>query len=126
VALVRKRTAACRRSLRQLLQIEYVMWSAQRIPAAVNFDFLDPASTVSSIPKFLKWSLTMQGLRLIIRLYAVLTYSIVKLNNCHFTFPCRSRQTESSFQSELCRTHTRYVFNATSSASQQELQTPSQ
>jgi hypothetical protein len=34
-------TAACRRSQCQLLLIEGVAWSAQRIPAAVNFGFLD-------------------------------------------------------------------------------------
>jgi hypothetical protein len=32
-------TAACRRSYSQLLQIEGVAWSAQRIPAAVNSVF---------------------------------------------------------------------------------------
>jgi hypothetical protein len=34
-------TAACRRSLCQLLQIEGVVWSAHRIPTAVNLGFLD-------------------------------------------------------------------------------------
>jgi hypothetical protein len=34
-------TAACRQSLYQLLQIEDVAWSAQRIPTAVNLGFLD-------------------------------------------------------------------------------------
>jgi hypothetical protein len=34
-------TAACRRSLCQLLQIEDVAWSAQRIPTAVNLGCLD-------------------------------------------------------------------------------------
>jgi hypothetical protein len=33
-------TAACRRSL-QPLRVEGVAWSAQRIPTAVNFGFLD-------------------------------------------------------------------------------------
>jgi hypothetical protein len=49
VALVRKRTipterptAACRRSQCQLLRIESVAWLEQRIPKAVNLDFLDP------------------------------------------------------------------------------------
>jgi hypothetical protein len=37
-------TAACRRSLWQLWRIEGVAWSAQRIPMAVNFGFLDPKS----------------------------------------------------------------------------------
>jgi hypothetical protein len=35
-------TAACRRSQCQLLRIEGVAWSAQRIPTAVNLGFLDP------------------------------------------------------------------------------------
>jgi hypothetical protein len=34
-------TAACRRSYCQLLRIEDVAWSAQRIPTAVNLGFLD-------------------------------------------------------------------------------------
>jgi hypothetical protein len=34
-------TAACRRSYCQLLRIEGVTWSAQRIPTAVNLGFLD-------------------------------------------------------------------------------------
>jgi hypothetical protein len=34
-------TAACRRSLCQLLQIEGVAWSEQQIPMAVNLGFLD-------------------------------------------------------------------------------------
>jgi hypothetical protein len=39
-------TAACRRSYWQLLQIECVTWSAQRIPMAVNLGFLDPKPLV--------------------------------------------------------------------------------
>jgi hypothetical protein len=35
-------TATCRRSWCQLLRIEGVAWSAQRIPTAVNLGFLDP------------------------------------------------------------------------------------
>jgi hypothetical protein len=35
-------TAACRRNWCQLLRIEGVAWSAQRIPTADNLDFLDP------------------------------------------------------------------------------------
>jgi hypothetical protein len=35
-------TAACRRSCCQLLRIEGVAWSAQRIPTAVNLGLLDP------------------------------------------------------------------------------------
>jgi hypothetical protein len=35
-------TAACRRSYCQLLWTKGVTWSAQRIPMAVNFGFLDP------------------------------------------------------------------------------------
>jgi hypothetical protein len=35
-------TATCRRSLCQFLRIEGVAWSAQRIPTALNLDFLDP------------------------------------------------------------------------------------
>jgi hypothetical protein len=35
-------TAACRRSSCQLFRIEGVAWSAQRIPTAVNLEFLDP------------------------------------------------------------------------------------
>jgi hypothetical protein len=35
-------TAACWRSLRQILRIEGVAWSAQRIPTAVKLCFLDP------------------------------------------------------------------------------------
>jgi hypothetical protein len=35
-------TAACRWSYSQLLRIDGVVWSAQRIPTAVNLDFLDP------------------------------------------------------------------------------------
>jgi hypothetical protein len=34
-------TAACRRSKCQLLRIEGVAWSAQRIPSAVNLGSLD-------------------------------------------------------------------------------------
>jgi hypothetical protein len=34
-------TAAFRRSWRQLLRVEGVAWSAQRIPTTVNLDFLD-------------------------------------------------------------------------------------
>jgi hypothetical protein len=34
-------TAACQRSLCQLLRIESVAWSAQQIPTAVNLGFLD-------------------------------------------------------------------------------------
>jgi hypothetical protein len=34
-------TTACRPSLCQLLRIEGVAWSAQRIPTAVNIGFLD-------------------------------------------------------------------------------------
>jgi hypothetical protein len=34
-------TAACRRSLVPTLRIEGVAWSAQRIPMAINFGFLD-------------------------------------------------------------------------------------
>jgi hypothetical protein len=34
-------TAACRRSWCQLLRIEDVAWSVQRIPTAVNLGFLD-------------------------------------------------------------------------------------
>jgi hypothetical protein len=34
-------TSACRRSYCQLLRIEGVTWSAQRIPSAVNLGFLD-------------------------------------------------------------------------------------
>jgi hypothetical protein len=35
-------TAACRRSLCQLVLIEAVAWAAQRIPTAVNLGFLAP------------------------------------------------------------------------------------
>jgi hypothetical protein len=35
-------TAGCRRSQWQLLRIEGVAWSAQRVPTAVNLGFLDP------------------------------------------------------------------------------------
>jgi hypothetical protein len=35
-------TTACRRSWCQLLRIEVVAWSAQRITTAVNLGFLDP------------------------------------------------------------------------------------
>jgi hypothetical protein len=38
-------TAACRRSYCQLLWIEGVAWSAQRIPTAVNSVFLNGAAT---------------------------------------------------------------------------------
>jgi hypothetical protein len=38
-------TAACRRSQCQLLRIEGVMWSAQRIPTAVNSVFKTGAAT---------------------------------------------------------------------------------
>jgi hypothetical protein len=34
-------TATCRRSQCELLRIEGVAWSAQRIPTAVNLSFLD-------------------------------------------------------------------------------------
>jgi hypothetical protein len=34
-------TAACRRSQCQLLRIDGVVWSAQRIPTSINLDFLD-------------------------------------------------------------------------------------
>jgi hypothetical protein len=34
-------TAACRKIYFQLLRTEGVAWSAQRIPMAVNLDFLD-------------------------------------------------------------------------------------
>jgi hypothetical protein len=36
-----RETAACRRSYCQLLRMEDVAWSAQRIPTAVNLGFLD-------------------------------------------------------------------------------------
>jgi hypothetical protein len=39
-------TAACRRSYYQLLRVEGVVWSAQRIPKAVNLDFLDRLDAV--------------------------------------------------------------------------------
>jgi hypothetical protein len=35
---------ACRRNSCQLLRLEGVTWSAQRIPTAVNLGFLDPES----------------------------------------------------------------------------------
>jgi hypothetical protein len=38
-------TAACRRSYCQLLRIEGVAWSAQRIPPVVNSVFLTGAAT---------------------------------------------------------------------------------
>jgi hypothetical protein len=37
-----RETAACRRSKCQILWTEGAAWSAQRIPTAVNFGFLDP------------------------------------------------------------------------------------
>jgi hypothetical protein len=40
-------TAACRRILCQLLRIEGVAWSAQRIPTAVNLGFLDRSNYFS-------------------------------------------------------------------------------
>jgi hypothetical protein len=40
-------TAACRRSSCQLLLIEGAAWSAQRIPTAVNFGFLDRSHYIS-------------------------------------------------------------------------------
>jgi hypothetical protein len=42
-------TAACRRSYCQLLRIEGVAWSAQRISTAFNLGFLYPAVTNTSI-----------------------------------------------------------------------------
>jgi hypothetical protein len=41
VAIVRKRTIPTERSECQLLRVEGVVWSAQRIPTAVNLGFLD-------------------------------------------------------------------------------------
>jgi hypothetical protein len=35
-------TAACRRSYCQLLRIEGVAWSVQRVPTAVKLDYVDP------------------------------------------------------------------------------------
>jgi hypothetical protein len=40
-------TAACRRSYCQLLRIDGVAWSAQLIPTAVNFGFLDRSRYIS-------------------------------------------------------------------------------
>jgi hypothetical protein len=41
VNYIDRAAAACRRSQYQLLRIEDVAWSAQRIPMAVNLGFLD-------------------------------------------------------------------------------------
>jgi hypothetical protein len=56
VALVRKRTIPTelpplRRSYCQLLLVEGVAWSAQRIPTAVNLGFLDRNSDVGRLRK---------------------------------------------------------------------------
>jgi hypothetical protein len=49
--------AACRRSYCQLLRIEGVAWSEQRIPAAVNLGFLDRTTwMLSKIKCILHWS----------------------------------------------------------------------
>jgi hypothetical protein len=49
-------TAACRRSYCQLLRIEGVAWSAQRIPMAVNLSFLDRAK--HQVPWCFSWFLS--------------------------------------------------------------------
>jgi hypothetical protein len=40
-------TAACRRSECQLLRIEGIAWSTQRIPMSVNLNFIDPEPLLS-------------------------------------------------------------------------------
>jgi hypothetical protein len=42
-------TAACRRSCCQLLRMEGVAWSAQRIPTVVNLDFLDSLENLKCV-----------------------------------------------------------------------------